>query len=72
MTPGPLSRGPSATVRDWDAATGGSALLDDGSVAVLPPECLRASVFRFLRPGQRIRLSRDDARGGALTVTLPS
>ena len=66
-----LSGGPSATVRDWDPATGGSAMLDDGSCVVLPPECLQGSVFRFLRPGQRIRLS-SDARGGALTVTLPS
>ncbi len=46
-------------------------MLDDGSYVVLPPECLQGSVFRFLRPGQRIRLS-SDARGGALTVTLPS
>jgi hypothetical protein len=61
------SRGPSATVQVWDPATGGSALLDDGSVVFLPPECLQGSVFRFLRPGQRIRLTRDDA----LTVALP-
>lgn len=58
-----------ATVREWDPGAGGSALLDDGSVAVLPPECLRASVFRFLRLGQRVRLTLDD--GVVVAVDLP-
>jgi hypothetical protein len=48
-----------ATVRDWEAGSGGSALRDDGTVVVLPPECLRGSVFRFLRLGQRVRLTLD-------------
>lgn len=46
-----------ATVRTWDAARGGSAFLDDGTVVPLPPECLQESVFRFVRPGQRVRLA---------------
>jgi hypothetical protein len=49
-----------ATVRDWDAAHGGSAFLDDGTVLALPPECLSGSVFRFLRLGQRVALEVED------------
>lgn len=45
----------SATVRTWD--DGGTALLDDGSIIELPPELLQGSVFRFLRPGQRVHLT---------------
>ncbi|MCW2599924.1 MAG: hypothetical protein JWM02_1753 [Frankiales bacterium] len=58
-----------ATVRDWDRASGGSALLDDGSVVVLPPQCLRGSVFRFLRLGQRVCLTLQD--GVVVAVDLP-
>jgi hypothetical protein len=58
-----------ATVRDWDEATGGSALLDDGTVVELPPECLQDSVFRFLRLGQRVRLVVTDGR--VARVDLP-
>ena len=58
-----------ATVRDWDAVTGGSALRDDGELVALPPECLRGSVFRFLRLGQRVRLTLDD--GVVVAVDLP-
>jgi hypothetical protein len=49
-----------ATVRDWQPGIGGSALRDDGTVVTLPPECLRGSVFRFLRVGQRVRLTLED------------
>jgi hypothetical protein len=45
-----------ATVRDWRPSRGGSALLDDGTPVRLPLDCLQGSVFRFLRPGQRIRV----------------
>lgn len=58
-----------ATVRTWDSTDGGSAFLDDGSVVVLPPECLQDSVFRFLRPGQRVALTTED--GQVLAVHLP-
>lgn len=44
------------TVRTWDPVEGGSALTDDGAVVVLPPDALRHSVFRLLRPGQRVAL----------------
>ncbi len=58
-----------ATVRDWDPIRGGSAYLDDGTVVLLPPECVQGSVFRFLRLGQRIALElRDDA---VVRVDLP-
>jgi 2-phospho-L-lactate guanylyltransferase len=46
-----------ATVKEWDAAEGGSAYRDDGSVLVLPPDSLRDSGFRFLRVGQRVRVA---------------
>jgi hypothetical protein len=58
-----------ATVRDWDADSGGSALLDDGTVVALPPDCLAGSVFRFLRLGQRVRLVVQDGR--VVRVELP-
>ncbi len=46
-----------ATVRDWQPGEGGTALRDDGRSVRLPPDCLQSSVFRFLRPGQRVRLT---------------
>jgi hypothetical protein len=58
-----------ATVRDWDPAAGGSALLDDGSLVELPPDCLQDSVFRFLRLGQRVRLVVEHGR--VVRVDLP-
>lgn len=58
-----------ATVRDWDPEQGGSAFLDDGTVIVLPAECLQSSAFRFLRPGQRVQLTVRD--GLVATVALP-
>jgi hypothetical protein len=58
-----------ATVRDWDPEQGGSAFLDDGTVVVLPAECLQGSAFRFLRPGQRVQLTVQD--GLVATVALP-
>jgi hypothetical protein len=59
-----------ATVRSWDEHSGGSAFLADGSVVTLPPECLRGSAFRFVRPGQRVQLE-TDARGNVLRLSLP-
>lgn len=59
-----------ATVRSWDVIAGGSAYLADGTVVILAPECLRDSVFRFLRPGQRVRVVQD-SDGVAVSVSLP-
>lgn len=57
------------TVRDWTAGAGGSALRDSGGVVLLPPDCLQDSVFRFLRPGQRVNV---DLEGDVVvTVRLP-
>lgn len=58
-----------ATVRDWRADVGGTALRDDGTVVVLPPECLRGSAFRFLRSGQRVQL--HVRTGHVLRADLP-
>lgn len=49
-----------ATVVAWEADTGGSAYLDDGTVLQLPPDALQGSAFRFLRPGQRVQLVSDE------------
>ena len=58
-----------ATVRTWEPGEGGSAFLDDGQVVELPAEALSGSPFRFLRPGQRVQLLRDEQ--GLLRVDLP-
>jgi hypothetical protein len=58
-----------ATVRTWDPENGGSAFRDDGSVVDIPREALQGSVFRFLRPGQRVRLELAD--GVVVAVGLP-
>ncbi|MGZ6744162.1 MAG: hypothetical protein ACXVEC_15425 [Nocardioides sp.] len=58
-----------ATVREWDAARGGTTFRDDGTVLVLPPESLQRSVFRFLRAGQRVRVTL--AEGVVVAVDLP-
>lgn len=58
-----------ATVRDWEPGSGGSAFRDDGTVLRLPPECLEGSVFRFVRPGQRVQLTLAD--GVVVAVGLP-
>ena len=58
-----------ATVRSWDPETGGSVLLDDGTVLEIPRDALRDSAFRFVRPGQRVRLELD--AGVVIRVGLP-
>lgn len=58
-----------ATIRSWDPAQGGTAFRDDGETLTLPPECLQDSVFRFLRPGQRVRVVVVD--GQVRSVRLP-
>ena len=58
-----------ATVRSWVEGQGGSAYRDDGVEVVLPPECLQASPFRFLRLGQRVRRTVVD--GTVVAVQLP-
>lgn len=58
-----------ATVRSWDPETGGSVLLDDGTELEIPRDALQDSVFRFLRPGQRVQL--ELAAGAVIRVGLP-
>ena len=58
-----------ATVRIWVPVQGGSALLDDGSAITLPPDALVDSIFRFLRPGQRVQLHL--AGGRVVRLGLP-
>jgi hypothetical protein len=58
-----------ATIRSWDPDAGGSAFLDDGSLVEIPREALQGSVFRLLRPGQRVRLDVEDEV--VVSVALP-
>jgi cold shock CspA family protein len=58
-----------ATVRTWDAETGGTVFLDDGTVVVITREALQDSVFRLLRPGQRVQL--ELLHGVVVAVGLP-
>ncbi|HUR13810.1 MAG TPA: 2-phospho-L-lactate guanylyltransferase [Mycobacteriales bacterium] len=58
----------SATVRTWDG-DGGSALGDDGSLLALDADALHGSGFRFVRVGQRVRLS--IAPDGTTRLALP-
>jgi 2-phospho-L-lactate guanylyltransferase len=58
-----------ATVRSWDATSGGSAYLDDGTQLPLRADALSGSAFRFLRPGQRVRVAL--ASGSVVKVALP-
>jgi hypothetical protein len=56
-----------ATVREWSAETGGTALLDNGEVVALPAS-LEGSPFRLLRSGQRVRLALVDGVSTALDL----
>jgi len=49
----------------------GSVVLDDGREVLFPPEAFHASGLRHLRPGQRVRIERDEA-GQVSRVTLPT
>jgi cold shock CspA family protein len=56
-----------ATVLRFDPATGsGAVVLDDGVELGFGAEAFRASRLRLLRPGQRVRVTRDDERPGEL------
>ncbi|RYU12304.1 cold-shock protein [Nocardioides iriomotensis] len=55
-----------ATVSRFDHETrDGDVLLDDGLELPFPPSALDGTGLRMLRPGQRVRIERDDA--GAVT-----
>ena len=50
-----------ATVSRFDDQTGdGDVLLDDGLELPFKGEALRGTGLRMLRPGQRVRIERDD------------
>ncbi|GAA0279804.1 hypothetical protein GCM10009539_79630 [Cryptosporangium japonicum] len=58
------------TVRQFAPATReGSVLLDDGSDVPFGPAAFAAGGLRLLRPGQRVRLERDDS-GEITLVTI--
>ena len=55
-----------ATVSRFDHETrDGDVLLDDGLELPFPASALEGTGLRMLRPGQRVRIERDDA--GAVT-----
>jgi cold shock CspA family protein len=56
---------PQATVKVYDSLTGtGSLVADDGKTEyLLEPGALEGSMFRFLRPGQRVTFDLVDEEG---------
>ena len=59
-----------ATVRTFSPQTrSGTVLLDDGSGLEFDAPAFDAGGFRLLRPGQRVRVSVEDAR--VTRVALP-
>jgi hypothetical protein len=59
-----------ATVRGYDeVARTGSVFLDDGTVLEFGAPALRGSGLRLLRPGQRVRIARDE-QGAISAITL--
>ena len=58
------------TVRSYDERSrSGSVYLDDGTVLEFAGPALRGSGLRLLRPGQRVRISRDGP-GPISAITL--
>jgi cold shock CspA family protein len=56
---------PQATVKRYDALTRtGSLVADDGTTELaIAPEAMEGSMFRFLRPGQRVSFDLVEADG---------
>jgi cold shock CspA family protein len=56
---------PQATVRAYDSLTQtGSLVADDGETTYpIAPDALEGSMFRFLRPGQRVTFDLVDSEG---------
>jgi cold shock CspA family protein len=61
------------TVYTFDEQThAGTVVLDSGRRLVFAPEVFAASGLRFLRPGQRVRITVSDDHISQLTIiTLP-
>jgi hypothetical protein len=57
------------TVFTFEEDGSGTVLLDDGQSVPFEPEAFAASGLRFLRPGQRVRLT-TDASGRVTAVTI--
>ena len=71
LPPGRVS-GMQGTVASYDALTrSGTLLLDDGSQLAFPATAFDASGLRLVRPGQRVRIERDES-GQVTKVTLPT
>ena len=61
-----------ATARDHDErARSGTVLLDDGTLLAYDGAAFDAGGLRLLRPGQRVRVRRDED-GTITALTLPS
>lgn len=57
---------PQATVKSYDALTRtGTLIADDGETTYeITPEAMDTSMFRFLRPGQRVSFDHEDVTAG--------
>lgn len=63
---------PQATVKSYDSVTRTGALVaDDGTTeVVIGPEAMAGSMFRFLRPGQRVTYDVFEEAGEARIKNL--
>ncbi len=63
---------PQATVKAYDSLTRTGALVaDDGTTEyAIEPEAMEGSMFRFLRPGQRVTFDLLEAEGTAKVRNL--
>ena len=61
---------PQATVKTYDSLTRtGSLVSDDGAITYeVTPEAMDSSMFRFLRPGQRITFDWAGAEGDTSSI----
>ena len=63
---------PQATVKSYDSLTRSGSLIADDGVTEYPidPEAMRGSMFRFLRPGQRVTFDLVKEEGGSQVRNL--
>lgn len=62
---------PQATVKSYDSLTRtGTLVSDDGATTYeVKPETMEGSMFRFLRPGQRVSFDWAGAEGDTSSIT---
>lgn len=63
---------PQATVKRYDSITQTGVLVADDGTTEWPidPQSIQTSMFRFLRPGQRVTFDLVEEEGGSATRNL--